>query len=169
MFNSPMRKTVLNIAYHGIFLLILYFLQAAVFPWIGNDAIPLLLVIAAAGLSHFTGSGTGAVIGLFCGILCDVALGKPTVVYTVFLSILGLLMGYLGETVLSRRFPSYILCCFTALVLSSFIQMFDLLFFAGASYLHLLWTAILQTIVSLICAVPMYPVIKKLSRQRYGR
>lgn len=169
MFNRLKHETVLNIVYHGIFLLILYFLQATVFPWIGHDAIPLLLVIAAAGLSHFTDSGRGAVIGLFCGILCDISLGKPTIVYTIFLSILGLLMGYLGETVLSRRFPSYMLCCFISLAIASFIQMFDLLFFAGASYLHLLWTAILQTIVSLICAVPMYPVVKKLSRRHYGR
>ena len=68
-----------------------------------SGAVPLLLVVAAAGLSHFTDSGTGAVLGLFSGLLCDISLGRPTAVYTVTLCVIGLVLGYLGDTILSRR------------------------------------------------------------------
>ena len=169
MLSKIRRETVMNIVHHGIFLLVLYILQANVLPWIGFGAVPLLLVVAAAGLSHFADSGRGAVLGLFCGILCDVALGKPTIMCTVTLSVIGLFLGYLGETVLSRRFPSYLICCIGAVALMSFVQMFGLLFFDGAAVFSLLLTAVMQTVSSSVCAVLMYPIIKRLAHRRYRR
>lgn len=166
MFGKIRHKTVLNIVHHGIFLLILYIIQAEIIPWMGIGVVPMLIVVAAAGLSHFTDSGRGAVLGLACGVLCDIAFGKATIVYTVTLSIIGLVLGYLGETVLSRGLPSYILSCFGALLVTTFIQMFELLFFDHISLLRLFLTAAVQIVVSLICAVLLYPVIRKLS-QRY--
>ncbi|MBQ8830381.1 MAG: hypothetical protein IJ017_02135 [Oscillospiraceae bacterium] len=165
MLSKIRRETVLDIVYNGIFLLVLYVLQAGVFPWFAEGAVPLLLVIAAAGLSHFTDSGRGAVLGLFCGILCDVALGRPTIIYTVTLSIIGLFLGYLGDTILSRRFPSYLICCLGALVVVSFVQMFALLFFEDVAIFPLLITAVIQIVTSMVCAVLLYPVIKWISRK----
>ena len=169
MFSKIKRETVLNIVYHGIFLLVLYILQAMVLPWIGSRAVPLLLVVAAAGLSHFADSGRGAVIGLFCGLLCDLALGRPTIVLTVSLSVIGLVLGYLGETIFSRRFPSYMLCCLAALLAVSFVQMFSLLFFEGVEFFVLAMTAATQTVTSLVFAVLMYPIVKKLAYRRSRR
>lgn len=169
MFSKIKRETVLNIVYHGIFLVVMYILQANILPWTGIGVVPLLLVVAAAGLSHFADSGRGAIIGLFCGILCDLALGKPTIVYTIVLSIIGLVLGYLGETIFSRRFPSYMLCCFAALAIVSFVQMFSLLFFEKVETFSLVITALMQTVISLIFAVLMYPFVKKLSYRRSRR
>ena len=169
MLSKIKRETVLNIVYHGIFLLVLYILQAAVLPWIGSGAVPLLLVVAAAGLSHFADSGRGAIIGLFCGILCDLSLGRATIVCTVALSVIGLVLGYLGETIFSRRFPSYMLCCLAALIAVSFIQMFSLLFFEKVSPMPLVMTAAMQIVTSMVFAVIMYPAVKKLSHRRSRR
>ena len=165
MLSKISRETVLNIVYNGIFLLVLYVLQTGVIPWFIQGAVPLLLVVAAAGLSHFTDSGRGAVLGLFCGILCDVSLGRPTVVYTVVLSLIGLLMGYLGETILSRRFPSYLICCLAALMVVSFGHMFAVMFFDGVKIGPLFTTAVLQIVSSVVGAVVLYPVIKAISRR----
>lgn len=169
MFNKIKRETIFNIVYYGVFLLVMYILQASVFPWFAPGAVPLLLVIACAGLSHFADSGTGAVLGLCCGILCDVALGRPTVVCTVILTVIGLVMGYLGETIFSRRFPSYMLCCIAAVMAVSFVQMFEFLFFEDVPFFRLIATAALQTLTSCVCAVPLYPIIKKLSSRRYKK
>ena len=169
MLSKIKRETVLNIVYHGIFLLVLYILQSNVFPWFLGGAVPLFLVVAAAGLSHFTDSGNGAVIGLFCGILCDVSLGRPTVVYTVTLSIIGLVIGYLGDTILSRRFPSYMLCCFAALVAVSCVQMFSPVFFDKIPIAPLLITAAMQISTSTVCAVLLYPAVKSVARRRGRR
>lgn len=165
MLSKIKRETVINIVYHGIFLLVLYILQGAVFPWFANGAVPLLLVVAAAGLGHFADSGKGAVIGLFCGILCDISLGRATVVYTVTLCVIGLVLGYLGETILSRRFPSYLICCLGALIVVSFVQMFSLLFFDGVPFKELVITAVMQIITSMIGAVLLYPIIRKMYRR----
>ncbi len=165
MLSKIRRETVLNIVYNGIFLLVLYVLQAGVFPWFLTGAVPLVLVVAAAGLSHFTDSGRGAILGLFCGILCDTALGKPTIVYTVTLCIIGMFFGYLGETILSRRFPSYMICCIGALIIASFVQMFAPLFFDKVPFMPLLMTAVMQIVTSVVCAVVLYPVIKWISRK----
>lgn len=165
MLSKIRRETVLDIVYNGIFLLVLYVLQAGVFPWFAGGAVPLVLVVAAAGMSHFTDSGRGAVLGLFCGILCDVALGRPTTVFTVTLTVVGLFFGYLGETILSRRFPSYLICCLGALIVASCVQMFSPLFFDKVQFMPLLWTAAMQIVTSMICAVVLYPFIKWISRR----
>ena len=165
MFGRLKRKTVMNIVRHGIFLLVLYTLQAAVFPWFGKGGIPVLLAVAVVGVSLFEDREDGAVFGLFAGILCDIAMGKPLIVFTVTLTVVGYLSGYLGETLLSRRFPSYMLCCFVTMVIVSFIQLFSLLFFYGESPGRLLITAAVQTGTSLICAVPVYPIVKWLARR----
>jgi len=105
------------------------------------------------------------ILGLFCGILCDVALGRPTTVFTVTLTVVGLFFGYLGETVLSRRFPSYLICCLGALIVASCVQMFAPLFFDKVQFMPLLWTAAMQIVTSMICAVVLYPFIKWISRR----
>ena len=165
MLSKIRRETVLNIVYNGIFLLVLYLLQAGIFPQFMQGAVPLVLVVAAAGLSHFTDSGRGALLGLFCGILCDVSLGKPTIIYTITLTIIGMLLGYLGETIFSRRFPSYLICCLGALIIVSVVQMFPLMFFDKIAIGMLMKTAILQIVTSVVCAVVLYPLIKWISRK----
>ena len=164
MFTRIKRETIINIVRHGVYLLVLYVLQAAVLPWFGFGFVPVLLAVGAAGVSHFENGENGAVFCLFSGLLCDIALGRPTVVFTVALTIIGLLSGWLGETLFSRRFPSYMLCCLMTMIIVSFIQMFSHLFFRGAPIGPLLITAALQTAASLLLAVPMYPVAKWLAR-----
>ena len=165
MLSKIRRETVFNIVYNGIFLLVLYLLQAGIFPQFMQGAVPLVLVVAAAGLSHFTDSGRGALLGLFCGILCDVSLGKPTIIYTITLTIIGMLLGYLGETIFSRRFPSYLICCLGALIIVSVVQMFPLMFFDKIAIGVLVITAVKQIATSVVCAVILYPLIKWISRK----
>ena len=71
-----------------------------------------------------------------------------------------------GETIFSRRFPSYMLCCLAALIAVSFIQMFSLLFFEKVSPMPLVMTAAMQIVTSMVFAVIMYPAVKKLSHSR---
>lgn len=165
MFGRFERKTIMNIVRHGVFLLVLYVLQADVLTWFGKGGIPVLLAVAAVGVSLFEGAENGAVFGIFAGILCDTAMGKPLLVFTVALTVVGLVTGYLGDTLLTRRFPSYILCCFVTMACVSFIQLFSLLFFYDESPGRLLITAAVQTGTSLVFAVPVYPISKWLARK----
>ena len=153
----------MNIVRHGVYLLALYIIQADILPWFGLWCVPMLLAVGAAGVGHFESGESGALFGLLSGMLCDVALGRPTIVFTVTLTIIGLLFGWLGETLLTRSFLSYMLCCLAAMIIVSFIQMFPHVFFYGAPIGTLLVTAALQTGISLLAAVPMYFIAKWLA------
>lgn len=160
------KNLILDIVQYGVLLLVLYILQGLVFPWFRTGIVPLLLCSAAAGAAHFEGSVRGGVFGLFAGILMDLSLGKPLLVFTLTLTIMGLLLGILGEAFFTKRFISYIFSNIIILVVAAFIQMFSLLFFSTVSVWHLIFTAIMQTIVSLIFAVPLYPIMKRIALRK---
>ena len=113
-------------------MLLCYFLQSAFFsrlPIFG--AAPLLLPLVAVAAGLLGSSGWGGAFGLLCGILCDAALGGGGLVFTVALTVMGFFSGFLGDFILARGFPSYLLLSVCALLLSAFIQMFRLLVFDG--------------------------------------
>ncbi len=159
----------MNIVRHGILLLVLYILQGLVLPWFKSGAVPLLLCVAVAGVAHFEGSGNGGVFGMFAGILMDLSVGKPLLVFTVVYTVLGIVIGALGETLFTRRFVSYIFSNFVMLIITAFIQMFSLLFFMSAPVWHLIGSALLHTVLSLVCAVPLYPIIERISHRRHKK
>ena len=110
--------------------------------------------------------GTGAFFGLFAGIFCDFALSRPTIVFTLALTLAGLLTGYLGDTVISKRFVPYVSLCLVFLLAAWFIQVFPLLFFQeGPGLRDMLPSAILQLAASLVCTAVMYPILKRLARK----
>ena len=148
---------------YGILLLVLYILQGLVFPWFRLGLVPLLLCSAVAGVALFEGSVKGGTFGLFAGILMDLSLGKPLIVFTLVFTAMGLLLGILGEALFTKRFISYIFSNIIILLVTAFIQMFSLLFFTMASVWHLILTAVLQTVVSLIFALPLYPIIRRIA------
>lgn len=162
------RETIFNIVRHGIFLLVLFIIQAMILPWISlpwTGALPLVLVVAAAGISHLEGRINGAIFGLVAGMLCDVALGKPTITMTIVLTVAGFISGYFGETLFSRRMLSYLFWCLAILILASFVQMFSSLFFTDIPKTALLITAGMQIATSMLVALPLYPIIKWIARK----
>ena len=165
MFRKIERTTILNVLRCGLFLVVLYLIQGVIMPWFSFGWTPLLFVPAAVGIGLFTDSGTGAFFGLFAGIFCDFALSRPTIVFTLALTLAGLLTGYLGDTVISKRFVPYVSLCLVFHLAAWFIQVFPLLFFRGASLRDMLPSAILQLVASLVCSAVMYPILKRLARK----
>lgn len=162
-----MRRIKIPIVFllHLLFIVAVYVLQAMVFPYLPVAGyVPVLLPVAAVGLSLFEGSFRGGGYGLLAGMLCDVAFNQPVLVMTITLTALGIACGILSETILARSFPSYILCCFFAVMLTSFISMFSLLFYAGTDPVPLLKSALTQTVCTLVFAWPLYYVIRLLAR-----
>ena len=147
---------------HALLLLILFILQSEVLPWLGRSAMPSLLAVAAAGVAHKEGPVTGAVFGLFAGMLTDSAMGRPLLTFTLLLPAAGLALGILAETWLSRSLPAYLACCGACTLLCGAVGMFSPLFFYGASLWSLLLTLLLQLITSLIAALILYPILQRL-------
>ncbi|NLM84516.1 MAG: hypothetical protein GX189_07435 [Clostridiales bacterium] len=150
---------------HIAFIVAVYALQAMIFPHLPIAGyVPVLLPVAAVGIALFEGASRGGGYGLLAGMLCDVAFHQPVLAMTVTLTAIGIACGILSETILARSFPSYIVCCFFALMITSFIPMFTLLFYAGVDPFSLFQLALGQTLVSLIFACPLYFFIRLLAR-----
>ena len=162
-----MKKSyaAIRILFYTLFLLSVYALQGEILPHFPiYGYVPVLLPIAVVGTAFFEGSVRGGIFGLFAGMLCDTAFNQPTIVFTIALAIIGIVAGILTETVVVTGFPSFLACCFAAFILTSFIQMFKLLFFDGTSAVSLIITASFQTLYSMIFTLPMYYISRALGR-----
>jgi len=150
------RRT-LSFIYHALFLLIVFVVQALVLPYVTSlPSIPLILPLAAVGAAMFEGGARGAIIGLFAGVLTDMALTQPIAQFTVVLTLICLVVGVLSDTVFAQGFAPYFVLCVGTLVVCAFAQMFTLLFFDGADPRWLFLEAARQLIVSLPFTVPLY-------------
>lgn len=151
----------------GLLLVILlaYFLQSDVFSRLRIfSASPLLLPLAAVGAGLLGSSGWGGGFGLLCGILCDAALGGGGLLFTVALTALGFLAGFLGDFIMAKGFPSYLILSLAALLILAFLQMFRLLVFDRAAPWPLIRMGLLQTLASAIFILPMYLCVRRALR-----
>lgn len=161
MFGKTKKAFGMTLLRHGLLLLVLYLLQTAVLPWFSRLAMPLLLVVATAGVAHAEGPFSGALCGLFAGMLTDSAMGKPLIAFTLLLPLLGFLLGWLAETLLTRNFLAYLACCAGATLACSAYQLISPLFFSHAPLHALLGTLLLQLLLSMAAAAILYPFIRR--------
>lgn len=162
-------KTLLTGLLYALVLIVLYFFQTAVFPYLPLFGVkPLILPVAVVGVALLEGVVSGGTFGLFAGILCDVSLNQPAITCTVILTVMGLAIGILSETVLAHGFPSYVFAAACALLALSLCQMFSLFVYGGVSFLPLLGTALRQTLYSLIFTLPLYYIVRLVGRASHS-
>ena len=159
------KKYGLPILYHALLLLTVYLLQGLLLPYLRVfGLVPVLLPIVSTGTAIFEGRVRGGIFGLFTGIFCDLSYNQPTIVFTVLLTLTGIAVGFMADTVLSRGFPTFFVTCAGVLLLVSFVQMFALLFFEGVPPEQLLLVAIYQTLYSLVFTIPIYFIVRPFGR-----
>lgn len=147
------------------YLILIYILQSTVFTSLTLFGVkPMLLPVAAVGIAIFRGRTEGGVFGLFAGIFMDMAYDQPTIEFTVILTLTGLLLGALSDTVLVRSFPSYFVCSALQLVICSACQILVMTVTASIPVALMLPTAIRQILYSLILSLPFYYVSRFLTR-----
>jgi len=158
-------KTAFRVFLYIVSLLIVYILQALVFTNIKLMGVrPLLFPIAVVGTALFSGSRLGGVYGLLAGMLCDISLNQPTIEFTLVLTITGIIVGLLSEKVLTKGFPSYAICSVVALIVSTLIQSFGMAALSGALMKDLLEIGWRQVVYSAIFILPMYYLLRFVSR-----
>ena len=159
------NKKTEKVIFYAIILLILYQLQAIVFAKGGLLGVkPVILPLAVAGVAIFEGSTTGGTFGLFAGMLFDISYAQPLIEYTILLTALGIVIGLLSDSILSRRFPSYLLCCVVSLIVVAAVQILGVVLFSSAEMPDLIRVALRQTACSLLFAIPIYFPIKAIGR-----
>ena len=164
------RTIIVSIALHALLLMIVYIFQSNIFPYLRLAGLaPLLLPIASTGVAVYEGRYAGGIMGIFAGILCDVSFNQPAGVFTVLLTLSGLLIGTLADTVIMRGFVTFYLTCAAVLALSAFVQMFPLMFFEGVPPAPLLTVAFRQTVYSLILVLPIWFSVRALGKHTERR
>lgn len=163
--NTLKSKSVIRSLAYIPFLLMLFFIQAAILPRVpifGVKAQLLPLVVAAAGVCG--GVISGGVVGLFAGMLMDISFNEPTIVYTLVFCFLGLFIGYLCDTILIKRFPTYLLMSVLALAVSGITELIKAIFALGAGVVPMLWISLFEGIFSFIFALPVYLITRSIER-----
>ena len=159
------RRKALKVLLYAVTLITLYLFQAVVFTQIRLLGVrPLIVPIAAVGMALFEGSRKGALYGLFAGILCDVAMAQPMIVFTIFTTLVGIVVGILSDSVLTRRFPSYLLCSIVAIVMLTAIQALGTALFAEVVMRDLVDVAWKQAAYSAVFILPLYFPFKYIAR-----
>ena len=159
------NKRILNILLYVPLLLLVYILQAMVFSRLPvHGAKPLVIPLAVVGIALFGGYIRGGVFGLIAGVLCDVSLNQPAIQFTLLLTAVGLLVGFASDMFLARGFPTFLLCSILTLALSAFAQSFNLLFYYGSDLFSCLETFLVQSVYSLVFALPVYYFSRNISR-----
>jgi hypothetical protein len=155
-------KSALGLA---LVMLLCYFFQSAVFSRLRIfGAAPLLLPLAAVAAGLLGSSGWGGAFGLVGGILCDAAMGGGGILFTAALTVMGFFAGFLGDFVMARGFPSFLLLGLGSLLLCAAMQMFRLLVFDGAALWPLVRTGLKQTAASLLFLLPLYFCVRRALR-----
>jgi cell shape-determining protein MreD len=159
------RAQIISIILHAILLTVTYVFQDMIFPYLRLAGLaPLLLPVVSTGVAVYEGRHVGGLFGMFAGILCDVSFGQPAALFTVLLTVTGLLVGILADTVVTRGFATFIISCAAVLVVCAFAQMFPLLFSENGPVppRPLIETAFRQTVYSLVYAFPIWFFVRAL-------
>ena len=157
---------VLRVLEYALLLFLFFVLQDCIFsnlPLFGVK--PLILPVCCAVIALAEGTERGGALGLACGVLCDIAIGKPPIGFTLLLTVLGLGIGWLGERLVSRNLLTTLLCALFTLLICSFFQTLNLLLFKGAPMGPLMRIAILQTLYSLLFVFPLTGIVRRSVRR----
>ena len=124
----------------------------------GAMPLPMPLLAVAAGLGG--GGLWGGCFGLAAGIVCDSAMEESSLLFTVLLTVLGFFSGFLGEFVVARGFPSYLLLSLAGLVICTGMQMLLFYMRIPTPLPVLLVTGGKQLLLTLPFLIPVYWIIR---------
>jgi len=162
------KALVISILLHALLLVVVYVFQGVIFPFMRvGGLVPLILPVASTGVALYEGRYTGGVTGLFAGVLCDISFNQPVGAFTILLTLTGLCIGTLADTVILSGLVTYFISCTAVLIVSAYVQMFPLMVLqiTPVPIQSLIPTAIQQTFYSLIFALPIWFFVRALGRR----
>ena len=155
---------VIKIILYAVLLVVVYIFQGMIFPFIRIAGLaPLILPIVSTGVAVYGGRTPGGISGLFAGMLTDLSFNQPLALFTVVLTLAGVGVGAMADTIFAKRFGTYIISCVAVLSVCALVQLVPLLI-AGAAPVFLLFnTALWQTVYSLVFAIPIWFAVHRIA------
>lgn len=150
---------------YAVYILLVLLLQNVGVSKLSIFGAKVLFVPAAiVAIGMFEDGVWGAMLGLFAGLLCDIAYGN-TVLFTALLPVIGFFSGALSRYFVNKRFFAFMFVSLAAFALTAFCQLFRLWVFMGQDGVALIKTAVLQVLLSLPFAAALYFPCKWISRR----
>lgn len=171
MRNRKTKNLIVSLLLHTLLLLVVYIFQGGIFPYVRiGGLVPLLFPVAVAGVALYEGRDVGGVFGLFAGIFCDVSFNQPIGTFTVVLTVAGLGIGMLSDTVILSSFVTYYISCTVVLILCAFVQMIPIIVRLGNNNIdipvaNIVGITLTQTLYALILALPIWPAVRTLGKR----
>ena len=146
----------------AVYMLLASFLQSLLFSRLTVFGVRgFILPAAVVAGAMYLGGVRGMVFGIFFGLLTDINYPDTTVLYTLLFPVIGLLAGLAADFYVNRSFFSFAVFGVAALLFTGIIQLLAAVVLNGAGLLSALWTAALQTLVSLLPAALLYLPFRK--------
>ena len=157
-----MRTEILRSALRSALVLLIFYLFQVILLarfriW---GVVPLSFPLLAIASGLFGGGIWGGCIGLFAGIVCDSSLGDSVLLFTVLLTVMGFFSGFLGEFVMARGFPSFLLLGLISLVLCTGMQAILFSMLIPTPWKALLRASLKQLLITLPFLIPAYLSIR---------
>ena len=154
---------IITITLYAVLLLVVYIFQSMIFPFITiGGLVPLILPIVSTGIAVFAGRFPGGVSGLFAGIFTDLSFNQPLALFTVILTIAGVAVGTMADTIFAKKFGTYFISCIAVLVFCSIVNLLPLLIAGTATVLALFNQALWETLYSLVFSIPIWFAIRSI-------
>ena len=103
----------------------------------------------------------GGAFGVLAGVLCDIAIGNPPMGFTILLTLVGLGVGWLGDSLMGRNFLTLVVLSTAVLLICAFFQTFRLFAFQHVPLGALSRTTLLQTAYSLFFTLPLAGLVNR--------
>ncbi len=149
-----------------LFSLLVFFsgvLQSSFFSAIGLPATPDLLLISVIGIAVYDGERSGAIAGISAGVLAEAFGGGANMLFfPLFYMLCGFFFGVVSRILLNRNFASWILYALVAAALRAALSIIHAMMFETDINLYLIVTkvAVPEYFMTLICSLPMYPIVR---------
>jgi cell shape-determining protein MreD len=154
---------IVTIILYAALLIVVYIFQSMIFPFMRiAGLVPLILPIVSTGIAVSRGRMAGGVSGLFAGMLTDLSFNQPLALFTVILTLAGVGVGAMADTVIAKRFGTYFLSCVAVLAFCAIVQLSPLLIFGAAPILTLFNTALWEIVYSLVFTIPIWLAIRRI-------
>lgn len=151
------------------FLLAALFVQNSILDKISVLGVrAMFLPVVAVAIGFFEGGVWGVAFGLLLGLFTDMSIGGGSVLFVVFMPIMGFAAGLLTTFFLTKRFVAFFIISLAALAISALLQSFGILVFSDTDPLPVLITGALQTLWSLPMIFAVFFPCKHLSELDLG-
>ena len=154
---------IVTIILYAALLVVVYIFQSMIFPFMQiAGLVPLILPIVSTGIAVSGGRMAGGVSGLFAGIFTDLSFNQPLALFTVILTLAGVGVGTVADTIFAKKFGTYFIACVAVLVFCALVQLMPHLIAGSAHILTLFNWALWEIVYSLIFTIPIWFAIRRI-------